>query len=40
MIEAGKSMVEVIAARPTAEFDERYGDPALLVNRAYVSLSR
>ncbi|MGE0621141.1 MAG: MBL fold metallo-hydrolase [Pseudomonadales bacterium] len=40
MIGEGKSLVEVIAARPTAEFDERYGDPALLVNRAYVSLSR
>ena len=40
MIEEGKSLVEVVAARPTAEFDERYGDPGLLVNRAYASLSR
>lgn len=40
MIDSGKSLVEVIAAKPTAEFDERYGDPALLVNRAYTSLAR
>ncbi|HEY5644767.1 MAG TPA: MBL fold metallo-hydrolase, partial [Pseudomonadales bacterium] len=40
MIADGRSMVEVIAAKPTAEFDERYGDPALLINRAFTSLSR
>jgi len=40
MLEEGKSLVEVVAARPTAEFDERYGDPTMLVNRAYASLAR
>ncbi len=40
MVAEGKSLVEVVAARPTAEFDERYGDPGLLVNRAYASLTK
>ena len=40
MIEGGKSLEEALAAKPTAEFDERYGDPARLVNRAYASLTR
>jgi glyoxylase-like metal-dependent hydrolase (beta-lactamase superfamily II) len=40
MIGQGKSLEDVIAARPTAEFDERYGDPARLIDRAYMSLSR
>jgi glyoxylase-like metal-dependent hydrolase (beta-lactamase superfamily II) len=40
MLKEGKSLVEVVAARPTAEFDERYGDPAMLVDRAYASLAR
>jgi hypothetical protein len=35
---AGKTLEEVVAANPTAEVDERYGDPARLVNRAYRSL--
>lgn len=40
MIGDGKSLEEVVAAKPTAEFDERYGDPAMLVDRAYASLSQ
>lgn len=40
MIDQGLSMEQVIAAKPTAEFDERYGNPTLLLNRAYVSLAR
>ena len=40
MIDRGMSLEEVIAARPTAEFDERYGDPVRLIDRAYYSLSR
>ena len=27
MIDDGKGLEEVVAAKPTAEFDERYGDP-------------
>ena len=40
MIDAGMSLEEVIAAKPTAEFDEKYGDPSRLIDRAYMSLSR
>ena len=40
MIDQGMSLEQVIAAAPTAEFDERYGDPNMLINRAYMSLAR
>ena len=40
MIEQGASLDAVVAAEPTAEFDERHGDPVRLINRAYMSLTR
>jgi cyclase len=40
MIGKGASLDAVIAAKPSAEFDSRYGDPTMLINRAYTSLSR
>ena len=40
LIADGADLEAVTAANPTAEFDERYGDPGLLVNRAFASLSR
>ena len=40
MIDDGKGLEEVVAAKPTAEFDERYGDPTMLVDRAYASLAQ
>ncbi|PCJ40149.1 MAG: MBL fold metallo-hydrolase [SAR86 cluster bacterium] len=40
MIDAGSSLEEVIAAEPTREFDDRYGDPGRLIDRAYMSLAR
>ncbi len=40
MIDAGMSLDDVMAAKPTEGFDERYGDPTRLINRAYISLSR
>lgn len=40
LIIQGKTLEEVIAAEPTAEFDEKYGNPAGIINRAYTSLSR
>jgi len=40
LIDAGKSLDDVMQAAPTSEFDEKYGDPALLLNRAYFSLSQ
>ncbi len=43
-IEAGRSLDEVIASRPTAEFDARYGQgfmtPAMLVGILYRDLTR
>ena len=40
LIADGADLEAVTAANPTAEFDARYGDPGLLVNRAFASLSR
>jgi len=40
LIDEGKSLEDVIAAKPTAEFDEKYGNPGRLIDRAYLSLSR
>jgi len=40
MIHDGKSLEEVIAAEPTSDFDEKYGDPLRMIDRAYMSLSR
>lgn len=40
MIDDGLSVQQVIQAKPTAEFDLRYGEPTLLVNRAYFSLAK
>lgn len=40
MIDAGYSLDEVITANPTDGFENRYGDPTRIVNRAYMSLSR
>lgn len=39
LIGDGADLEAVIAAKPTAGFDERYGDPALLIDRAYFSLA-
>jgi cyclase len=39
LIGEGADLEAVIAARPTAGFDEQYGDPTLLINRAYFSLA-
>jgi cyclase len=43
MIDDGMSLEQVIAAKPTAEFDEKFGawgGPGRLIDRAYMSLSR
>ncbi len=39
LIEAGKSLDEVYAAQPTADFDEKMGDNTGFINRAYMSLT-
>ena len=40
MVAEGKSLEEVVANKPTRDFDERFGDPANFVNRAYTSMAR
>ena len=40
MIDAGMSLEQVVEAKPTADYDERYGDPTIYVNRSYASLAR
>jgi cyclase len=38
MVEKGAPLAEVVAAKPTAAFDSKFGDPTILVDRAYWSL--
>ena len=40
MVAEGRSLAEVLEANPTAKWDETYGDPARIVDRAYESLTR
>lgn len=40
LIDDGASLEQVIAARPTAEWDAEQGDPANFLNRAYTSMTR
>ena len=40
MVKAGKSLAEVIAAKPTEAYDDVFGDSSNFVDRAYASLSR
>ena len=39
MIKTGKSPEEIMAAKPTAEYDEKMVDPTTLINRAYIGLT-
>jgi glyoxylase-like metal-dependent hydrolase (beta-lactamase superfamily II) len=40
LIEGGATLEQAIAAKPTAEWDARYGDPTRMVNRGYAALTR
>ena len=40
LIKRGKTLEEVIAEAPTADFDPEFGDSAMFVNRAYASVKR
>ncbi len=40
LIRSGATLQQVVAAQPTAEWDEAKGDPANFLNRAYSSLTR
>ena len=39
LVRSGATLQQVVAARPTSEWDEKQGDPANFLNRAYASLS-
>lgn len=40
LVEQGASLEEVVAAKPTADYDEQLGSSTIFVNRAYTSLSQ
>ncbi len=40
LMREGATLEQAIAAKPTAEWDARYGDPTRMVNRSYASLLR
>ena len=40
LIAGGADLEQVLAAKPTAAWDESYGDPTRMVNRGYAALSR
>jgi glyoxylase-like metal-dependent hydrolase (beta-lactamase superfamily II) len=40
LVESGATLEQVVAARPTAEWDEAKGNPANFIDRAYASLTR
>ena len=40
MISEGKTLEQVAAAKPTAQYDNTYGDPTGFVDRVYASLSK
>ena len=39
LVKSGATLQQVVAARPTSEWDEKKGDPAGFLNRSYASLS-
>jgi hypothetical protein len=39
LIDDGADLAAVITAKPTRGFDEHYGDPAMMIDRAYASLT-
>ena len=40
LIEEGATLEQVIAAKPTAKWDDKQGDPIMFINRAYTSLKK
>jgi glyoxylase-like metal-dependent hydrolase (beta-lactamase superfamily II) len=40
LIDSGASLEQVVAARPTSDWDASRGDPTMLVDRAYASMKR
>jgi hypothetical protein len=39
-VKKGATLEEAMAAKPTAEWDARYGNPMRIINRGYASLTR
>jgi glyoxylase-like metal-dependent hydrolase (beta-lactamase superfamily II) len=40
LIDRGLALDDILVAKPTADYDERFGDPQLFIAKAYMSLSR
>jgi hypothetical protein len=40
LIASGATLEQAVAAKPTAEWDARYGDPTRIVDRGYAALTR
>lgn len=40
LVDSGATLEQVVAARPTAEWDEIHGDPTMLIDRAYAGMTR
>ena len=40
LIDSGANLEQILAAKPTADWDSDYGNPAAFINRAYTSLTR
>jgi glyoxylase-like metal-dependent hydrolase (beta-lactamase superfamily II) len=40
LISSGASVAQVAAARPTSDWDDKWGDPQRLIDRAYASMAR
>jgi cyclase len=40
LIESGATLEQALAAKPTAEWDARYGEPTRMINRGYAALQR
>jgi len=40
LVASGATLAQVVAARPTSEWDDKKGDPANFLNRSYASLTR
>ena len=40
LMNAGKSLDEILAAKPLADLNERYGDSAQFIDRVYTSLAK
>jgi glyoxylase-like metal-dependent hydrolase (beta-lactamase superfamily II) len=40
LVKMGVTFEQLVAAKPTAEWDARYGDPTRILNAGYASLTR